>query len=113
MEFQGMQELATGYGLIEGPVWDAGKGLYFSDVLGGGIYLLDRGDKVSLATFDDRLRGFIQPSNSMAQVVRMTDHLDEIKPVENLAMQVRLYLLIIGSLEGLEIRHGGLNSKPT
>jgi gluconolactonase len=44
-----MQELATGYGLIEGPVWDAAKGLYFSDVLGGGIYLLDRGDKVSLA----------------------------------------------------------------
>jgi gluconolactonase len=35
--------------LIEGPVWDPAKGLYFSDVLGGGIYLLDRGDKVSLA----------------------------------------------------------------
>jgi D-xylonolactonase len=44
-----MQEIATGYGLIEGPVWDPAKGLYFSDVLGGGIYLLDRGDKVSLA----------------------------------------------------------------
>ena len=44
-----MQELATGYGLIEGPVWDPAKGLYFSDVLGGGIYLLDRTDKVSLA----------------------------------------------------------------
>ena len=44
-----MQELATGYGLIEGPVWDAAKGLYFSDVLGGGIHLLDRGGKVSLA----------------------------------------------------------------
>lgn len=43
-----MQELATGYGLIEGPVWDPAKGLYFSDVLGGGIYLLDRADKVSL-----------------------------------------------------------------
>ncbi len=44
-----MQELATGYGLIEGPVWDPEKGLYFSDVLGGGIYLLDRKDKVALA----------------------------------------------------------------
>ena len=44
-----MQEIATGYGLIEGPVWDRAKGLYFSDVLGGGIYLLDRTDKVSLA----------------------------------------------------------------
>jgi gluconolactonase len=44
-----MQELATGYGLIEGPVWDPQKGLYFSDVLGGGIYLLDRTGKVALA----------------------------------------------------------------
>lgn len=44
-----MQELATGYSLIEGPVWDAAKGLYFSDVLGGGVYLLNRQDEVSLA----------------------------------------------------------------
>jgi len=44
-----MQELATGYGLIEGPVWDPVKGLFFSDVLGGGIYLLDRAGEVSLA----------------------------------------------------------------
>ena len=44
-----MQELATGYGLIEGPVWDPAKGLYFSDVLGGGIYLLERAGEVSLA----------------------------------------------------------------
>jgi sugar lactone lactonase YvrE len=44
-----MQELATGYGLIEGPVWDPAKGLYFSDVLGGGIYLLDRSGEVSSA----------------------------------------------------------------
>ena len=42
-----MQELATGYGLIEGPVWNPERGLYFSDVLGGGIHLLDRTDKVS------------------------------------------------------------------
>src|SRR5262245_15436865 len=44
-----MQELATGYGLIEGPVWDPAKGLYFSDVTGGGIYLLDRAGEVSQA----------------------------------------------------------------
>ena len=44
-----MQEIATGYGLIEGPVWDHAKGLYFSDVLGGGIYLLDPTGAVSLA----------------------------------------------------------------
>jgi D-xylonolactonase len=35
-----MQEITTGYGLIEGPVWDAGRGLYFSDVLNGGVFLL-------------------------------------------------------------------------
>ena len=29
-----MQELVTGYGLIEAPIWDAANGLYFSDVLG-------------------------------------------------------------------------------
>src|SRR5262245_53808491 len=44
-----MQEIATGYGLIEGSVWDQAKGLYFSDVVGGGIYLLDRAGEVSLA----------------------------------------------------------------
>ncbi len=44
-----MQEIATGYGLVEGPVWDPAKGLYFSDVLNGGVYLLDRGDAVLTA----------------------------------------------------------------
>jgi len=42
-----MIEVATGYGLVEAPVWDSEKGLYFSDVLNGGVYLLDRNDKVS------------------------------------------------------------------
>lgn len=44
-----MQEICTGYGLIEGPVWEAAKGLYFSDVLNGGVHLLGRDGKVSLA----------------------------------------------------------------
>ncbi|MEZ5855597.1 MAG: SMP-30/gluconolactonase/LRE family protein [Hyphomicrobiaceae bacterium] len=44
-----MQTVATGYGLIEGPVWDPERGLYFSDVTGGGIYLLDRKNSVSTA----------------------------------------------------------------
>ena len=42
-----MEEVATGYGLIEGPVWDPAKGLYFSDVINGGVYLLDRSDNIS------------------------------------------------------------------
>lgn len=44
-----MQEVATGFGLIEGPVWDPARGLYFSDVPNGGVHLLDREDRVSLA----------------------------------------------------------------
>jgi len=44
-----MQEVATGFGLIEGPVWDPARGLYFSDVPNGGVHLLDRAGKVSLA----------------------------------------------------------------
>lgn len=42
-----MQQVATGYGLIEGPVWDPAHGLYFSDVLNGGVFRLDRAGTVS------------------------------------------------------------------
>ncbi len=51
-----------------------------------GYSIIHQSDKVSLATFDDRIRGFIPPSNSMAQVVRMTEHWDEIEPVEKTRM---------------------------
>ena len=44
-----MQQVATGYGLIEGPVWDRARGLYFSDVINGGVHLLDASGKISLA----------------------------------------------------------------
>ena len=37
-----MELMAAGYGLVEGPLWVAGRGLLFSDVLGGGVYCLDR-----------------------------------------------------------------------
>ncbi|MBM79359.1 MAG: DUF58 domain-containing protein [Planctomycetaceae bacterium] len=47
-----------------------------------GYSIIRQNDKVSLATLDDTVRGFIPPSNSMAQVIRMTEHLDEIEPVE-------------------------------
>jgi xylono-1,5-lactonase len=43
-----MQQMATGYALIEGPVWDPGHGLYFSDVINGGVHLLNRAGKASL-----------------------------------------------------------------
>jgi len=41
-----MEQVATGYGLIEGPVWDKLRGLYFSDVLNGGAFCLDRSGKI-------------------------------------------------------------------
>lgn len=47
-----------------------------------GYSVIRQSDKVSLSTFDDQVRGFVQPSNSMNQVVRMTHHLEEIEPVE-------------------------------
>lgn len=45
-----------------------------------GYSIVRQSDKVSLATFDDEIRGVVMPSNSMDQVVRMTQHLDEIEP---------------------------------
>ena len=42
-----MQQVATGDGLIEGPVWDPAQGLYYSDVINGGVYLLDRAGAAS------------------------------------------------------------------
>ena len=42
-----MQELARGYGLIEGPVWVSGRGLLFSDVHGGGVFCLAPNGDVS------------------------------------------------------------------
>ncbi len=51
-----------------------------------GYSIIRQSDKVSLATFDDHVRGFVQPSNSMDQIVRMTHHLDEIDPVEKTDM---------------------------
>ncbi|MEK6259201.1 MAG: DUF58 domain-containing protein [Planctomycetota bacterium] len=51
-----------------------------------GYSIVRQNDKVSLSTFDDRVRGYIPPGNSMAQIHRMTHHLDEISPVEKTNM---------------------------
>ena len=48
-----MKDVATGYGLVEGPVWDEANGLYFSDVHNGGVYLLDR--KGAVSAHSDRI----------------------------------------------------------
>jgi uncharacterized protein (DUF58 family) len=51
-----------------------------------GYSIVRQSDKVSLATFDSQVRGFLPASNSMDQIVRMTQHLDEIEPVEKTSM---------------------------
>src|SRR5882757_220067 len=45
-----------------------------------GYSIVRQSDKVSLATFDEDVLAFVPPSNSLGQVVRMTEHLDEISP---------------------------------
>lgn len=51
-----------------------------------GYSIVNQSDKVSLATFDDRVRGYIPPSNSLSQIHRMTHHLDELEQVEKTNM---------------------------
>ncbi len=41
-----MEEVATGFGLIEGPVWDDARGLIFSDVVNGGVWALSEDGRV-------------------------------------------------------------------
>ncbi len=47
-----------------------------------GFSIIRQNDKVSLATIDNQVRAFIPPSNSMAQMLRMTEHLEQSHPVE-------------------------------
>ena len=43
-----MDALASGYGLIEGPVWDPEQGLFWSDVLHGGVHRLARSGEIAI-----------------------------------------------------------------
>jgi uncharacterized protein (DUF58 family) len=59
------------------------KLLYASQMLTTlGYSIIRQSDKVSMATFDEKVLGFVTPGNSMSQIVRMTEHLDQIQPVE-------------------------------
>lgn len=51
-----------------------------------GYSIVRQTDKVSFATFDTQVRGYIPASNSMDQIVRMSHQLDEINPVEKTSM---------------------------
>jgi D-xylonolactonase len=43
-----MEKICDGYGLIEGPVWDASRGLVFSEVIFGGVHCLKSDGSVEL-----------------------------------------------------------------
>src|SRR5579859_3558687 len=51
-----------------------------------GYAIVRQSDQVSLSTFDEVLRGTIPPGNSMAQIVRLTEHLDSLEPVQKTRM---------------------------
>ena len=43
-----------------------------------GYAIIKQNDKVSLATVDDAVRGFVPPGQSLAQIQKLTAHLDEV-----------------------------------
>src|SRR5579859_3447781 len=51
-----------------------------------GHAVVRQSDRVSLTTFDETLLGSVPPGNSMAQIVRLTQHLDTIDPVNKTRM---------------------------
>jgi len=51
-----------------------------------GYSIIRQSDKVSLSTFDEKIMGVVPPSNSMTQVIRMTDLLDNSEPVNKTSM---------------------------
>ena len=64
-----MEALTAGYGLIEGPVWDAERGLLFSDVLFGGVFALSRDSKVTTVFEHRRGIGGMVPHDAQGLVV--------------------------------------------
>ena len=44
--------------------------------------VIRQNDKVSWGTFDNQPRGFLTPSNSLAQILRISEHLDEVEAAE-------------------------------
>ena len=67
-----------------------------------GHAIIRQSDKVSLATFDERVLAIVPPSNSMAQVMRMTEHLDQIVPKQKTRLADCL-LELVGQMRRREI----------
>lgn len=51
-----------------------------------GYSVIKQSDRVSLTTFDEKILGYVPAGNSMAQIQRMTEHLDEIELKEKTDM---------------------------
>ncbi len=51
-----------------------------------GYSIIRQSDKVSLSTFDEKILGVVPPSNAMAQIIRMTELLDDSEPVNKTSM---------------------------
>jgi uncharacterized protein (DUF58 family) len=67
-----------------------------------GHAIIRQSDKVSLATFDERIRGVVPPSNAMPQIIRMTELLDQSEPVNKTRMAECLAELV-GRMKRREI----------
>ena len=64
-----MEKLCEGYSLIEGPVWDAERGLIFSDVFNGGVFAVTPDAEVSVVFEHRRGIGGMSPHVSGGLVV--------------------------------------------
>ena len=51
-----------------------------------GYAIIRQSDKVSLATFDEQIRGVVPPSNAMPQIIHITELLDQSEPVNKTSM---------------------------
>jgi uncharacterized protein (DUF58 family) len=67
-----------------------------------GYAVIRQSDKVSLATFDEQVRGVVPPSNAMPQIIRMTELLDQSKPVAKTRMPECL-MELVGRMRRREI----------
>jgi uncharacterized protein (DUF58 family) len=67
-----------------------------------GYAIVRQSDKVSLATFDESIRGVVPPSNAMPQIIRMTQLLEQSDPVNKTRMPECLSELV-GRMKRREI----------
>lgn len=83
-----IQELTTGYGLIEGPVWHPNRGLLFSDVINGGVFQLDEKGTVGEVIEHRRGIGGIALHESGGLIVSGRNI--ALKPIDNGPTQILL-----------------------